>query len=171
MVNWGADVVEFGAQSVSFGMLVAPNLAPWGPSSDAGGLGSTQKETLGVQAWISIDLGRISGPPFRRFSVPWGPFWHRLGTIERCRGTWEHTEGDLGGPSLDFYRFGEDFGAAIFAFLVNSGTKMKFFGMRVCRSRFLKILGSESVCLGLQNQAFRVGSIAKTSFSHMTGLC
>ena len=63
----GADSVKFGAQNVSFGMLVAPNLAPWGPSSDAGGLGSTRKETLGVQAWISIDFGRISGPPFRRF--------------------------------------------------------------------------------------------------------
>ena len=63
----GADSVKVGAQNVSFGMLVAPNLAPWGPSSDAGGLGSTRKETLGVQAWISIDFGRISGPPFGRF--------------------------------------------------------------------------------------------------------
>ena len=63
----GADSVKFVAQNVLFGMLVAPNLAPWGPSSDAGGLGSTQKETLGVQAWISIDFGRISGPPFGRF--------------------------------------------------------------------------------------------------------
>ena len=62
-VNWGADVVKFGAQNVSFSMLVASNLAPWGPSSDAGGLGSTRKETLGFQAWIFIDFGRISGPP------------------------------------------------------------------------------------------------------------
>ena len=66
-MNWGADVVQFGAQNVSFGMLVAPNLAPWGPSSDAGGLGSTRKETLGFQAWISIDFGWISGLPFERF--------------------------------------------------------------------------------------------------------
>ena len=65
--NWSADSVKFRAQNVSFGMLVAPNLAPWGPSSDAGGLGSTRKETLGFQAWISIDLGRISEPPFGRF--------------------------------------------------------------------------------------------------------
>ena len=63
-VNVDADSVQFGVQN---GMLVAPNLAPWGPSSDAGGLGSTRKETLGVQAWISIDFGRISGPPFGRF--------------------------------------------------------------------------------------------------------
>ena len=67
MVNVGADSAKFGAQNVSFGMLVAPNLAPWGPSSAAGGLGSTRKETLGVQAWISIDFGRISLLPFERF--------------------------------------------------------------------------------------------------------
>ena len=36
---------------------------------------------------------------------------------------------------------------------------------------FLKILGSESGCLGLQNQAFGVEGIAKASFSHMSGLC
>ena len=71
-MNWGADVVKFGAQNVSFSMLVASTLAPWGPSSDAGGLGSTRKETtLGFQAWISIDLGGIPGPPF-------GSFWPTL---------------------------------------------------------------------------------------------
>ena len=66
-MNWGAEVVKFGVQNVLFSMLVASNLAPGGPSSDAGGLGSTRKETLGFQAWISIDLGMISGPPFGRF--------------------------------------------------------------------------------------------------------
>ena len=67
----GRGCCKFRAQNVSFGMLVAPNLTPWGPSSDAGGLGSTRKEILGVQAWISIDLGRISGSPF-------GCFWLSL---------------------------------------------------------------------------------------------
>ena len=81
------------------------------------------------------------------------------------------TEGGLGVPGLDFYRFWTDFGAAIWTFLANFGTTIVFFGMRVCRSRFLKILGSESRCLGLQNQAFGVGCIAKTNFSHMSGLC
>ena len=117
----GADVVKFGAHNVSFGMLVAPNLAPWGPSSVAGGLGRTQKE--------------------------------------------------IGGPGLDFFRFWKDFGVAIWTFLANFGTTIVFFGMRVCRSRFLKILGSESGCLGLQNQAFGEEGIAKTSFSLMLGLC
>ena len=63
MVNWGADVVSFGPQNVLFSMLVASNLAPWGPSSDAGGLGSTRKETLGFQAGMFIDFGGISEPP------------------------------------------------------------------------------------------------------------
>ena len=74
-VNWGADVVKFGTQNVSSSMLVASNLAPWGPSSDAGGLGSTRKETLGFQAWISIDLGGISEPPFGSF---WPTLEHKL---------------------------------------------------------------------------------------------
>ena len=85
-------------------------------------MGSTQKETLGFQAWISIDFGRISGLPFERFWL----------TLEQ---------------------------------------KLGFFGIRVCRERFLKILVSESGCLGLQNHAFGMGGIAKTSFSHMLGLC
>ena len=55
--------------------------------------------------------------------------------------------------------------------MANFGTTIVFFGMRVCRSCFLKILGSESGCPGLQNQAFGVAGIAKTSFSHMSGLC
>ena len=78
-VNWGADVVKFGAQNVSFGILVAPNLAPWGPSSDAGGPGSTRKETLGFQAWISIDLGTIPGRHLDVFGELWNNncvFWH-----------------------------------------------------------------------------------------------
>ena len=72
---------------------------------------------------------------------------------------------------MNFYRFWKDFGAAIWTFLANFSTTVVFFGMRVCRSRFLKILGSEYGCLGLQNQAFGVEGIAKTSFSHMLGLC
>ena len=46
-----------------------------------------------------------------------------------------------------------------------------FFGMRACKSSFLKILRSESGCLGLRNQVFGVEGIAKTCFSHMLGLC
>ena len=46
-----------------------------------------------------------------------------------------------------------------------------FLCMRACRSSFLKILGSESGCLGLQNKTFGVEGLVKTSFSHMSGLC
>ena len=55
--------------------------------------------------------------------------------------------------------------------MANFGTTNVFFYMRVYRSRFLKILESESGCLGRQNQAFGVEGIAKISFSHMSGLC
>ena len=61
VVNVGAGSVKFGAQNVSFGLLVAPNLAPRGPSSDAGGLWSTRKETLGVQAWMTESIPRVIG--------------------------------------------------------------------------------------------------------------
>ena len=71
MLNSGADVVKFGVQNVLSSMLVVSNLAPGGPPSDAGGLGSTRKETLGFQAWISFGFGKISGPPF-------GGFWPTL---------------------------------------------------------------------------------------------
>ena len=87
MANVGADSVKFVAQNMSFGMLVAPNLAPWGPSSDAGGLGSTRKETFGLQAWISIDFGRISEPPFGRFwPTPILMFFGGLETGLKCDG-------------------------------------------------------------------------------------
>ena len=86
-------------------------------------------------------------------------------------------QGDLGahgrrpwGPRLGFLLILEGFRAAIWTFLANFGTTIVFFGMRVCRSRFLKILVSEYGRLGLQNQAFGVEGIAKTSFSHMSGL-
>ena len=52
-------------------------------------------------------------------------------------------------------------------FLANFGTTIVFFGMRVYRSSFLKILGYESGCLGLQNQAFGVECILQKSAFHI----
>ena len=63
-----------------------------------------------------------------------------LGTIERRRGTWEHTEGDLWGPGLDFYRFWKDFGAAIWTFLANFGTTIVFFILMVFRGSGAMVL-------------------------------
>ena len=87
-------------------------------------------------------------------------------------------QGDLGahgtrpwGSRLGFLSILEGFRGCHLNRLANFGTTIVFFGMRVCRSRFLKILGFESGCLRLQNQAFGVEGIAKTSFSHMSGLC
>ena len=46
-----------------------------------------------------------------------------------------------------------------------------FLRMRVCRLCFIMTSGFESGCLGFQNHALGVGSVAKTSFSGMLGLC
>ena len=58
-VNRGADVVKFGAQNVSFGMLVA--LAPWRPSSDAGGTWEHMEGDLGVSGLDFFRFGRDFG--------------------------------------------------------------------------------------------------------------
>ena len=49
-----------------------------------------------------------------------------LGTIERCRETWEHTEGDLGVPGLDFYRFGRISGPPFWSCLPTLERKLSF---------------------------------------------
>ena len=64
---------------------------------------------------FDVSCFSIHGECGRGFCQIWCPkrfIWHAccaqigtLGTIERCRGAWEHTEGDLGGPGLDFNRF------------------------------------------------------------------
>ena len=54
--------------------------------------------------------------------------------------------------------------------MANFGTTIVSFGMRVCRSRYLKILGSESGCVGLQNQAFGVGGVAKNQLFTYVGI-
>ena len=77
--DFGTDVVSFGGQNVSFGMLVASNLAPWGPSSDSGGLGSTRRETLGFQAWISVDFDEFRDRHMGVLGNLWNNncvFWH-----------------------------------------------------------------------------------------------
>ena len=68
-VIWGADVVSFGSQNVSFGMLVVSTLAPCGIIERSSGTWECKNGDLGVQAWISVDFGRISGPQFKSFQV------------------------------------------------------------------------------------------------------
>ena len=92
-------------------------------------------------SWFSIhgELGRGCC----QIWYPNRVIWHvccalsgNLGTIEPCRGTWEHTEGDVGVPGLDFYRFGRHFGVPMWMFWPTLEQQSCFFGMRVCRSRF-----------------------------------
>ena len=62
-----ADVVSFGAQNVSSGMLVASTLAPWGTIERSRGTWEHKKGDLGIKAWISVDSGWTSGPHFDCF--------------------------------------------------------------------------------------------------------
>ena len=55
----GADGVSIGTQNVSFGMPVAPTLAPWGTIERSRGLLEHKNGDVGMQAWISVDCGRI----------------------------------------------------------------------------------------------------------------
>ena len=55
------------AKACYLACLLRPIWHLGGPSSNSGGLGSTRRETLGFQAWISIDFGGNPGPPFGRF--------------------------------------------------------------------------------------------------------
>ena len=68
-----ADVVSFSAQNVSFGMLVASSLTPWGTTERFRGTGEHKKEDLAVRVWISVDVGWISGPPFEN---SFGELWN-----------------------------------------------------------------------------------------------
>ena len=56
-MNVGADSVQFGAQNVSFGMLVASNLAPWGTIERFSGTREHKKGDLGVPG---LDDGKHS---------------------------------------------------------------------------------------------------------------
>ena len=64
---------------------------------------------------------------------------------------------------LGFYRFLVDLGTHSERFFGTFGKKTQFF---ICISRlsFLMIFGSESGCLGLENQAFGKGGIAQINF-------
>ena len=64
------DIGTFGAQNQSFGMPGASTLAPWGTMGRSRGTWEHKKGDLGVQAWIFIDFGLISGFHFESFSGP-----------------------------------------------------------------------------------------------------
>ena len=63
----GEDGVSFGFQIASFGMPVAPTLAPWGTIGLFRGTLERKKGDVEVQARISIDFGCFSGLHFESF--------------------------------------------------------------------------------------------------------
>ena len=69
------DIVTFGVQNQSFGMLGASTLAPWGTMGRSRGTWGLRKGDFGVQALIFIDFGLISGPHFDCFSGPLEQNW------------------------------------------------------------------------------------------------
>ena len=90
--------------------------------------------------------------------------WGTLGPSWDGPGTLEGTRKDLVRSRLGFYRFFVDLGdpfKKIFGYIWTG--KHDFF---ICISRlfFLMIFGSESGCLGLENQGFCMGGIAKIKF-------
>ena len=74
----GAAVVSFGVQNrltCHLAFLLRPVWHLVGPSSDSGRLGNTRRETLGFQAWSSVDSGGIWGLAFGSF---WQTLQHKL---------------------------------------------------------------------------------------------
>ena len=65
-MNNGADVANLVPKTCHFACLLRPISHLGGPSSESGELGSTRRETFGFQAWISVDLEGISGPPLNQ---------------------------------------------------------------------------------------------------------
>ena len=59
----GAGGVSCGAQNMSLSMSAAPSLAPWAIGRFRDTM-EHKKGNVGIQAWISVDVGWISGPRF-----------------------------------------------------------------------------------------------------------
>ena len=65
---FGDGHAHFWFPSLSFGKPGASTLAPWGTMGAIQGDLGIHEGHLGVQAWIFIDFGWISGPHFESFS-------------------------------------------------------------------------------------------------------
>ena len=109
---------------------------------------------------------------------PGGP-WDDPGTIPGRSwddpGTLEGTRKDPVRSRLGFYRFLVDLGDSFREICGYIWTENMIFSYLFPGLLFLMILGSESGCLGLENQAFGMGGIAKINFcrnwiSHNSGV-
>ena len=83
------DTVIFGPQNLSFGRPGACTLAPWGTMARSRGAWEHKNKDLGVQAWIFIDFGWISGPHFESLSGYLGPTFVFLFVLGAFRTPWK----------------------------------------------------------------------------------
>ena len=123
-----------------------------GPWANFGTLGSITKESLRSRPRFLQILSGFWCPWYR----PGGP-WDDPGTL----GT---TRQDLVRSRLGFYRFVVDLGDLFKEIFGYIWTEKHDFLIFISRSLFLMILGSESGCLGSENQAFGKEGIAKINF-------
>ena len=93
------------------------------------------------------------------------PSWGTLGRSWDDPGTLGTTRQDTVRSRLGFYRFLVDLGDPFKEIFFGSiCTEKHCFFISISRLFFLMILGFESGCLGLENQAFGKGGIAKINF-------
>ena len=85
-------------------------------------------------------------------------------------GTLGTTRQDTVRPRLGFYCFLVDLGGPFRKIFRNIWIEKHNFFISISRLLFLMIFGSESWCLGLENQAFGKGSIAKLTFAQIVSL-
>ena len=103
--------------------------------------------------------------------MPTGVIWHAwclyftvLGTLGRSWDDPGTTRQDTVRSRRGFYRFLVDLGDQFREIFVYIWSEKHDFFIFISRLLFLMILGSESGCLGSQNQAFGKGGIAKINF-------
>ena len=90
--------------------------------------------------------------------------WGTLGRSWDDPGTLGSTRKDTLRPRLGFYRFLVDLGDPFREIFGYIWTEKHDLFESIFRLLFLMIFGSESGCLGLENQAFGKGGIAKINF-------
>ena len=92
------------------------------------------------------------------------PFWGTLGRSWDDPGTLGITRQDTVRSRLGFYRFLVDLGYPFREIFGYIWTEKHAFFTFISRLLFLMILGSESGCLEMENQAFGKEDIAKINF-------
>ena len=96
--------------------------------------------------------------------MPMVLFWGTLGRSWDDPATLGSTRQDIVRSRLGFYRFLVDLGDAFREIFGYIWTEKPDFSTFISRLLFLMILGSESGCLGSENQAFGKEGIAKVNF-------